>query len=435
MSNSTKASAPQIAGMPLPVYVFCFVVFVASIVTGILPDNMLVGIAFAAMGGYLLTWIGGLTRIGRTLGLSVVLCMLVPAFLVYFQVTPEPVVALMKNLLNGYNFLDVFIAALMTGSILGMDTNLLRKAVVRYIIPLISALVCAMAVAGLVGAVCGYGFSKAILTIALPICGAGTGAGAVPMSQVFASIMGGESGDYLPAMVPAVTLANILCIFFAILYNAMSKVPDKPFKGFSGQGELMQKGAKGFEYAGEKEVTPAYDRMAVGLMVSAAFYLLGTLLNKLVWSDIHAYAWVCILLIIFKLSGLCPVFLQESCTCWYDFIAGWGTVPVVFATGMVNLNIQSIIEVMTDGMYFVLILCVVLTVAAVAGGVGYLLKMNFMEASVTAGLCMANSGGGGDIMVLGAADRLNLIPFAQISSRIGGSMILIVASFMARILM
>lgn len=67
------------------------------------------------------------------------------------------------------------------------------------------------------------------------------------------------------------------------------------------------------------------------------------------------------------------------------------------------------------------------------GFAGWLLKMNFIDASITAGLCMANSGGGGDIMVLGAAERLNLIPFAQISSRIGGSIILIVASLLARL--
>lgn len=53
-----------------------------------------------------------------------------------------------------------------------------------------------------------------------------------------------------------------------------------------------------------------------------------------------------------------------------------------------------------------------------------------IDSAVTAGLCItANRGGSGDIAVLGAADRLDLIAYAQLSSRIGGGgIVLVVAS-------
>lgn len=66
---------------------------------------------------------------------------------------------------------------------------------------------------------------------------------------------------------------------------------------------------------------------------------------------------------------------------------------------------------------------------------GKVVKFYPVESAITAGLCMSNAGGNGDIYVLTSANRMELMPFAQISSRIGGAIVLFTQSVLAGILL
>ncbi|MGK7407053.1 2-hydroxycarboxylate transporter family protein, partial [Salmonella enterica] len=72
----------------------------------------------------------------------------------------------------------------------------------------------------------------------------------------------------------------------------------------------------------------------------------------------------------------------------------------------------------------------IIVVGAVVGAAigGWLIGFYPIESSITAGLCMANRGGSGDLEVLSACNRMSLISYAQISSRLGGGIVLVIAS-------
>lgn len=67
--------------------------------------------------------------------------------------------------------------------------------------------------------------------------------------------------------------------------------------------------------------------------------------------------------------------------------------------------------------------------------VGRLVGLFPLEIGLSAGLCSCNSGGSGDIACLSAADRMGLLPFASIATRIGGGLMLIWGSLLFPLLM
>ena len=100
--------------------------------------------------------------------------------------------------------------------------------------------------------------------------------------------------------------------------------------------------------------------------------------------------------------------------------------------GIAYTDMGQIIEAFSP-MYLILVLVVILGAIIGAGLIGRLVGFYPIEAAITAGLCMANMGGTGDVAVLMASQRMELMPFAQISSRLGGALIILMASILVPI--
>jgi Na+/citrate or Na+/malate symporter len=325
--------------------------------------------------------------------------------------------------MKGGGFLSFYIAALICGSILGMDSKLLIKAGARYAAPLIAAVAVSVGLAAVAGGIIGYGWKEAITNIAMPIMGGGMGAGAVPMSQIYSNFLGRDAEYFISVLVPALALGNVFAIVAAGLLDRLGKSRPE----WTGNGQIMS----GFEYEEKKDGKFDIVKMGAGLFTATTFFIVGLILAKFI--PIHAYALMIISVAICKIFNLVPGYVQEGCHQWYRFIAKNFTLALLIGVGVVYTDLKTVIEAVT--IQYVIIDAVVVIGAVLGAGIaGRFVGFYPIESAITAGLCMANMGGTGDVAVLSASNRMELMPFGQISSRLGGALMLIIAGIIVPLL-
>jgi CCS family citrate carrier protein len=418
----TAKSTYLIHGLSIPVFaaIATIVLFAGRI--GALPGGMVGAFALMLVVGAILNEIGNhLPIVKDFLGGGPIVIIFGSAALVMYGIFTEDQITMMKSFMVEFEFLNFYIAALITGSILGMNRKLLIRAAARYLPAIIGGVVVALAGVGLVGSLIGYGFKEAILYIGVPIMGGGMGAGAVPLAKIFGTQLAKDPAEMLSIMIPAVALGNALSIIVAGLLDKLGKI--KPH--LTGNGALMIEKTEDHMQE-EKRSAIDYKKMGAGLLMALGFYVLGSILGKF-FPQIHAYAWMIISVAVVKAIGLVPESIEEGAFQWFGFVMTTLTTVLLIGIGVAYTNLEQVIQALT--FQYVLLVGVTVFGAAIGSAiVGRLVGFYPIESSITAGLCMANMGGTGDVAVLSAAKRMEMMPFSQISSRIGGAFMLILAS-------
>jgi Na+/citrate or Na+/malate symporter len=253
----------------------------------------------------------------------------------------------------------------------------------------------------------------------------------VPLSKIFSQAMHIDAGTMLSTMIPAVALGNALAIVAGSMLDKLGKA--KPH--LTGNGQLMRVSTEGQgtevkeEKSLEKE-TVDYTKLGIGLLLATTFFAFGKILSTFI--PIHSYALMIISVAIVKAVGIMPDKYEAAAYQWFRFVMINLTPALLVGIGAAYTDLNAVINALTPT-YLILVAVTVLGAILGSGLVGMLVKFYFVEATITAGLCMANMGGTGDVAVLSAAKRMELMPFAQISSRIGGAFMLILATILLSI--
>jgi len=422
---NTPKPAFEIHNLAYPIFAAAFIVVLLSAFLNVLPGGIIGALAITLTLGAVLNEIGARAPIVKTyFGGGPIVIIFGSSALVYFGILNERTIRIIDTFMRGGGFLDFVIAALITGSILGMNRKLLMKAFFGYIPAILGAVAVAFGFAYIFGGITGYGAMDSLFMIGIPVMAGGMGAGAVPLSQIYAEQTGASAESMLAIMVPAVALANAMAIIFAGLLDALGK----KFPSLTGNGQLM----KGFAYTGEgdtiKNIPLSIKNLGIGLLLSVCFYCLGTVIAVII-PGLHPYAWMIIAVGIAKVVSVLPQEVEAACSQWFQFSVNNLTNVILVGIGVAFTDLGDVMAALSP-VYLFLVFITVIGAMLGAWIVGALVRFYAIEAIITAGLCMANMGGTGDVATLSAAKRMELMPFTQISSRIGGAIILLLASIM-----
>ncbi len=433
MSENSKKTLMEefndLSGMPLWLYALCAVIILAVAFTGALGKEL---VSFVAVGCTLAVIFN---KIGKVIGFwdkyiggGLLMVFFGCAVIKQYNLLPKECFDFCIDMVSGkVNILNLYIVALITGSILGLNRSVLLKSFAGYIPAILGGLIGAAALGIACGLCFGIAPAEMVIKYVLPIMGGGNGAGAVPLSKIYEQITGEAAGSYYSFAIIILTIANLMCILAGALLNRLGeKCPS-----LTGDRESLMPLDSDLVKEDTKVKISMSDYCG-GLLLIGTVYAVGRLFSKILLptilgAPIHNFAYSIIFVVIISALGIVPEKVKAAAK----------------SVQVINVSVVSLLIMVGLGFDFDLgefaaacslvnvLIAAVIVIGAIIGSalVGKLVGFYPIDSAVTAGLCMANRGGNGDIAVLTAAKRMGLISYAQLSSRVGGGIVLIIASF------
>jgi malate:Na+ symporter len=404
----------KIGIVPLPVFVILLGVIAAFVLTGSVPSDILMAIVLLSMGGFTCAELGKRIPIIRNMGAAAIFATFIPSFLAFHHLLPASILTSVTEFTRDSNFLYLFIACIIVGSILGMDRGVLVQGFLKIFGPLVAASIVGGIVGTVVGVVLGLGAYHTFFFVVVPIMAGGVGEGAIPLSIGYAQILHQQQGDLFAQVLPPVMLASLT----AILLSGMLNYVGKKFPHLTGEGRL-QPGEHDGLMSEEEGVGGHVDvaTVAAAVVTAVTLYLIGALAQRIF--GFPAPVAMLVIAVMLKLGRVVSPSLQLGAFHVYKFFSTAVTYPLLFAIGVSLTPWDKLVAAFTLP-YILTIVSTVVTIIATGFFVGGWMKMYPIDTAIVTA-CHSGQGGTGDVAILTAGNRMQLMPFAQIATRIGGA--------------
>lgn len=389
----------KIGPVPAPVYLVLAVIVAAATIFGQLPADMVGGIAIMMVMGILLGDIGLKVPILKDIGGPAILSIFIPSAMVYYGLLNSDAIKAITAFTKGANFLYFYISCLVVGSILGC----------------------------IAGMLCGEDLYHTFFFIVIPILSGGVGEGILPLAAAYSEILNQSADQFLVHFVPAAMLGNL----FAIMSAGYLKKMGERFPKLSGNGTLVKSGdLSDITNAKAEEAPLDVKMMGAGLVLACCFFCAAKVLA--LWIPIPAPILMIILAALIKVLNIMPTVMEQGAKQWYKFVSGNLTWALLVGVGVIYTPWNDVLAAITPAYIFTIMATIF---GMVASGLLCARFMNMypIESAIVT-CCHSGLGGTGDVAILSAANRMGLMPFAQISTRLGGACTVIAATILMRAL-
>ncbi len=402
--------------IPLPLFVLAGALIAIDCLGGKLPSDIVVMVATLAFFGFACGEFGKRLPIVGKLGAAAICATFIPSAMVYYGLLPDVVVESTTKFYKSTNILYLYICCIIVGSIMSMNRTTLIQGFLRIFFPMLCGEIAGMIVGMGVGMLLGLEPFQIFFFIILPIMAGGVGEGAIPLSIGYATILHMDQGVALGRVLPMVMLGGLTAIIISGCLNQLGK----RFPHLTGEGQLMpdqpnsaEKSTPAPAFSGKADVTT----IASGALLAVLLYMLGMLGHKLI--GLPAPVGMLFMAVLVKLvHGVSPKILEGSQVV-YKFFQTSVTYPILFAVGVAITPWQELVHAFTLTNLLVIV-STVTTLVATGFFVGKKIGMHPIDVAIVS-CCQSGQGGTGDVAILTAGNRMSLMPFAQIATRIGGA--------------
>jgi malate:Na+ symporter len=404
----------KIGIIPLPVFLILLAVIAGFAATGTVPSDILMAIVLLSMGGFTCAELGKRIPIIRNVGAAAIFATFIPSFLAFHHLLPASILGSVTQFTKDSNFLYLFISCIIVGSILGMDRGVLVQGFLKIFVPLAAGSVAGGAVGTLVGVLLGLGAYHTFFFIVVPIMAGGVGEGAIPLSIGYSQILHQPQGDLFAQVLPPVMLGSLT----AILLSGTLNFVGKKYPHLTGEGRLQPGEHDELEF--EEDAADDHvdvTTVAAAVVTAVTLYLIGALTQRLF--GFPAPVAMLGIAVVLKLARAVSPSLQLGAFHVYKFFSTAVTYPLLFAIGVSLTPWDKLVAAFTLP-YLITIVSTVVAIIATGFFVGGWLKMYPIDTAIVTA-CHSGQGGTGDVAILTAANRMQLMPFAQIATRIGGA--------------
>ncbi|WP_321937460.1 2-hydroxycarboxylate transporter family protein [Paraburkholderia sp. J8-2] len=404
----------RIGIIPLPIYILLIALVAGFVITGKVPGEISMAIAVLVLCGFTCAEIGKRLPVFNKIGSAAIVATFLPSFLAFHQLLPEKLIGMVTNFTNVSNFMYLFIASIIVGSIFSMDREVLIRGFAKIFFPLAAGSIVGGIVGTAVGTVLGLGTKHTLLYIVIPIMAGGVGEGAIPLSVGYSEIMKMQQGPIFAEVLPAVMIGSLCAILFS---GVLSWIGEKR-PHLTGRGTLQP--------ASEIPKTPLHDSVpstpdvntvAAAAITAISLYLVGLLGHRLL--GLPAPVAMLFIAVFIKVCRLVSPNLEGGARIVYQFFSTAVTYPLLFAIGTAMTPWDKLVAAINIA-NVVTIASTVAALMATGYLVGKWLKMYPIDTAIV-NACHSGQGGTGDVAILTACNRMSLMPFAQIATRIGGA--------------